>query len=123
MASPNLPLEISWFLESVDDDLSTLERMTELPRRRDALLRKASHTLAAIAELSAGHGLGAEDWRSIVDEFRALTAAAIARHRSERGVESLLELDLAAQRAERAADVARDILQEYFLALSLSYAA
>jgi len=123
MASPNLPLEISWLLESVEDDLSTLEHMTELPRRRDALLRKASHTLAAIAELSLGHGLAAEDWRSVVDEFRALTAAAIVRHRGERGVDSLLELDLVVQRADRAANVARDVLQEYFLALSLSYAA
>ena len=123
MASPNLPLEISWLLEAVDDDLSTLEHMTELPRRRDALLRKASHTLAAIAELSLGHGLAVDDWRSVLEEFRSLTATATIRHHNERGVDSLLELDLMMQRAERAANVARDILQEYFPALSLSYAA
>jgi len=119
---PNLPLEIEWLLESIADDLSMLEQMKDLPHRRDALVRKASRILAAIAELSVGHGIIADDWRSVVAELREFAQSAQARHRSDPGVMSLLDLDLVAQRAERSANVARDILQEYFFALCMAHA-
>lgn len=120
--TPNLPLEIEWLLESIADDLTMLEQMKDLPRRRDALVRKASRILAAIAELSVGHGIIADDWRSVVAELREFAQFALARHRSEPGLASLLDLDLVAQRAERSANVARDILQEYFFALCMAHA-
>jgi hypothetical protein len=118
-----VPLEIAWMLESIDDDLTMLEHMTDLPRRRDALVRKASRTLTAIAELSLGHELHAEDWRSVVETLRAHAGQALARHRCSYGVDSLLDLDLVAQQTARAADVARSSLQEYFQLLSMAPAA
>lgn len=118
-----VPLEIAWMLESIDDDLTMLEHMTDLPRRRDALVRKAARTLAAIVELSLGDELHAEDWRSVVETLRAHAAEALARQRCEHGVDSLLDLDLVAQQTARAADVARETLQEYFLLLAMAPAA
>jgi hypothetical protein len=119
----SLPLEIAWLLESIDDDLTMLEHMTDLPRRRDALVRKASRTLAAIAEITLGHELLAEDWHSVLESLRSYASGALARHRCEHGVESLLDLDLVAQQTSRAADVARSTLQEYFTMISTPHRA
>ena len=62
----------------------------------------------------------AEDWHSVLETLRSYASGALARHRCEHGVESLLDLDLVAQQTSRAADVARSALQEYFTMLSVA---
>lgn len=69
-----------------DDDLTVFEHMTDLPRRRDALVRKVSRTLAATAACSLGRELHAEDWCSVVEAqaARMLLVRESAHAESER---------------------------------------
>lgn len=122
--SAGIPLDCEWHLQAVEDSLTMLEAMHEFPARRIRMLRQADAALGALEELTLETRSPGEDWRTFVRDMRAYAERLAQRaERDPADVEALLELDLLAERAERAAAIARDALHGYFLQVALAKAA